>query len=898
MDSENKRSIRRPQGSSSGASGRKINRNSATGDTSGSSTRSTSSPRSGGANSRTGAPRSTKVARSSASSRSGSAARSGKVSRNGGSAPRSGPDRISATPRRGTTQNPEPRQTTGANRGQPPARRPKKQKHIALRILGGLAKFAAACICLGVMAGSVLAVLLSMYVVKITANDAELLDLTNLKLAQTTLEYIEYASFHDENNREWTNIQQIEQSSYLKWAFICVEDNTFYENMGVNVKRTVAAAVNEVSRRVGMPLFSSRQGASTITQQLIKNISGDDETDIGRKVREIFRAIGLNNRYDKNTILEAYMNTVSLTGTIAGVQAGAQEYFGVQNLADLSPAECASIAAVTKNPTGYNPYTNPEAHLARRNWILLLMNRQDKLSDSAYEEAIAQPLSLVEAKEQDVVTKTSRNSYFTDAVYTTLARQLVSEKGYTDAEARNLIYNGGLRIYGTVNPFIQSEMEKLMLNANDETYKAYWRDQEYVLPEGLDLSTVEDVVLNEDGSYKTEERKDGKTYYFRKVRIQAAMVTMNYEGEVLALVGGLGEKTSDLVLNRALLDGPGQSPRQTGSTMKAFGAYALGIDSGLINYSTNLVDGPVGKILIDRYAASHPKLKEKLMDLDAPEVLANPEMFRDWPSNYVTSTGHGERSVNVDYAVAQSLNTIAMQVGMLVGKEYIYSFVKDTLGLSHLLEADADYAPIVLGSQAGGINMVELAGAYQMFGNGGEYVTPHLYTRVEYATTGEVILDNTINITHTQAIQPSSAMIMNKLLQGVVGPSGTAGTSIRPAGDMAAAAKTGTTSDNKDYTFVGLTPYYVSSIWWGYDMPYDMTKMGVKNGKPMQKAWKAFMDTIQADLEFKAFPVSEDVVTASFCTASGDLAGANCPGRATGYYTQDNMPNGHCIMHP
>lgn len=852
-----------------------------------------------------------------------SAAQSGRKIQRG---TQNGPDRISATPRRDSaaaqpakttksaaTKKPAAKRTTNKTAGQQSPENqnkqanPKKKRSVVARIFFGLCKFAGICICLGVMVGSVFAVLLSMYAVDLTANDAELLDLTNLKLAQTskliavdpdTGEEVEYASFHDENNREWVSIQEIEQNEYLKWAFICVEDNTFYDNYGVNIKRTIGAAVNEVGGKFGINIYSSRQGASTITQQLIKNVLDDDETSIERKVREIFRAFGLNNRYDKSTILEAYLNTISLTGKNAGVMAGAQEYFGEDNLANLSAAECASIAAITKNPTQYNPYTNPEAHITRRNWILHLMNEQGKLSDAAYQDALNESLNLVEEKEQDVVTKSSKNSYFTDAVFTTLVQQLVDEKGYTEGEARNLIYNGGLRIYVTVDTTVQTALERLMLNTDDQTFPAYWREQEYTLTENTDLSKIENVVINEGGSYKLTEKtnNDGSvtTYYYCDVRIEAAAVVMNYEGQVLGLVGGLGEKTSDLVLNRALLDSGGQTPRAIGSTMKPIGAYALGIDTGLISYSTNLVDGPVGKILKDQYKNSYPNLKDKRLDVTDPVVLQNPDMFRDWPSNYITSTGHGERSVNINYAVAQSLNTVAMQVGMLVGTDYIYSFAKDTLGLNHLTEANVNESDMVLGTAS--VNMVELAGAYQMFGNGGEYVTPHLYTYVEYATTGEVVLDNTVNITHTQAIKPSTAMIMNKLLQGVLGSNGTAGASIYPAGEMAAAAKTGTTSDNKDYTFVGMTPYYVTSMWWGYDMPADMLKQGAKSAKPIQQAWKQLMETLQADLEFKAFPVSEDVVTAAFCNDTGDLANGACPSRTTGYYTHDNMP-GTCTLH-
>ena len=772
-----------------------------------------------------------------------------------------------------------------------------------MRIFKGFMKFVAACICLGVMVGSVLAVLLSLYAVEITANDAELLDLTNLELAQTsqllardhdTGEWVVVEEWHDSNDREWVDLQEIESNPYLKWAFICVEDKDFYEHSGVNFKRTFAAGVNYIATKLGFPIYDSMQGASTLDQQLIKNILGDDDVSVDRKLREIFRALGLDKRYDKDTILEAYLNTVSLSGSIAGVKAGASNYFGIEDLAQLSAAECASIAAITKNPTGYNPYTNPEQHLQRRNWILQLMHEQGKLTDSEYNDAVASPLVLAEEKEAEVVTTSSNNSYFADAVYKMLQQQLQDELGYTAAEAHNLIYNGGLRIYTTMDPYIQEEMEKIMLNA-DDAIPALWHEEEILQSQVPEPSELENIVVNDDGTYKTGTNKKGEPVYYYDARTQAAMLTMDYSGQVLALVGGLGEKTTDLGLNRAVAPEYGGTQRQIGSTMKPLAAYSLGIDSGLIHYSSALPDLGVGKIVKDELQSSYPQYGSKMFENDAPEVLANPGIWKDWPRNY---EGYGEGAlVTVNNAIATSKNTIAVRVGQRVGKDYMYSFAHDTLGMTHLTEADADYAPIVLGSFSEGVSLMELTGAYQMFGNGGEYVTPHLYTIVENAVTGEVLLDNTVNVVHTQAIKPSSAMIMNRLLQGVLAPGGTAGTSIKPAGNMEAAAKTGTTTENNDFTFVGLTPYYVTGVWWGYDLPYDMTDINRKqNAKPIQKAWKQLMDTVQADLEEKSFPVSDDVQTARYCADSGELA-VNCPNTAVGYYTADNMP-GYCTMHP
>ena len=847
---ETNRNSQKPAGSSASGTGRSINRSSAT------------------TNGR-------KITRTPA--------QNGSVHR---AADKNGPARISSSPRRGTAQ---PQQGHGG--------RPRKKKSLGVRMLIGLGKFVAVCVCLGVMGASVLAVMLSLYAVKITANDAELLDLTSLRLAETsrlmvqdrsTGQWAEDVAWHSANNREWVDLQEINSSPYLKWAYICVEDKDFYEHHGVNFKRTISAGVNMVATKLGHPIYDSMQGASTLNQQLIKNILKDDELSVDRKMREIFRAIGLDQRYEKDTILEAYLNTISLTNNMAGVQAGAQGYFNKSDLSELSAAECASIAAITKNPTRYNPYTNPERHLQRRNWILSLMNKQGKLSDVEYEQAKNSPLRLAEEVVEDVVTRTSNNSYFADAVFEQLMDQLQEEKGYSYDEAYNLVYNGGLRIYTTMDPFIQAELEKIMLN-EDEAIPAHWREEEIVLGPKQDPDDIENLVMNEDGTYKTETDEKGNTVHFQKVRIQGSAVVMDYKGQVLALAGGIGRKTKDLQLNRALIE-----TRQTGSTMKPLAAYALGVDSGLINYSTSFPNLPTGMRVADNFKKQFPQYKDLVFDITAPEVLAQPEIFTGWPINY-EGPGTGEM-VCVDQALAKSMNTVAVRVGELVGPEYMYNFATETLGMKGLLPTDADIAPIVLGSQGGGVSMVQLAGAYQMFGNGGEYVTPHLYTTVEVARTGEVIIDNTVNIIHTQAIKPSTAMIMNRLLQGVLLPGGTAN-GMKPAGEMAAAAKTGTTSDFKDFTFVGLTPYYVTSMWWGYDKPYDMSRVKEKSAKPIQKQWKKLMETVQADLEVKEFPVSDDVVQARFCRDSGDLAGPNCPNTGIGYYTQDTVP-APCLLHP
>ncbi len=757
-------------------------------------------------------------------------------------------------------------------------------------------RFCVVCMCLAIMACSVGAVMLSLYVVDVTQHDAELLNLDSngTSLAKTSFiyaqnhdtgEWEEYARLSRDNDRVWVDLDQIPAD--MKWAVIAVEDKDFYTEPGVNFKRTVAAAANLVlTKATGgrLTLFDTLQGASTLEQQLIKNISADDEADVMRKVREIFRAIGLANRYSKDTVLEAYLNTISLTGTLAGVEAGANEYFN-KPIEELSLPECASIAAIIKSPTSYNPITNPEQHLTRRNHVLYLMHQQGHITTEEYEEAKATPLMLAEEEEKEVVATTSRNSYYTDAVINQLKEQFMEEKGYTAEQAMNMIYNGGLRIYAAVDPYLQEQMETVMLNAGDAYFPARWRE----VPEDEVYPGDGQPVYNEDGSRKTDE--DGTPIV--KVRVQASMVTMDYEGRVLAVGGGLGEKTADLVLNRAI-----DSPRQTGSSAKPIAAYCLALENQAIHYSTMVPDRPF-------YAASLEKVpnedyfRRMGWDVNNPPAAATGvlEAWRDWPSNYDGTYDHGTATGSIDPSTVtvatglkKSYNTTAVWVGSFVGVQNMYEFVHDTLQAESLLPSDADYSPIVLGGQTQGVTALELCAAYQIF-NEGKYNTPYFYTEVTN-DLGEIILDNTNNLSTSEALTPETATIMNRLLREVM-VSGTAAGSTPKAGGMEAVGKTGTTTNDKDYTFVGLTPYYVTSVWCGYDTPYDMTETDPSRNDRMstypQKVWKAYMEMIQGDLEPKNFPFSENVVSRSYCTATGDLAGPGCP-TATGYYTQDNMP--------
>lgn len=793
------------------------------------------------------------------------------------------------TPRkiqRGTAVKPAAQSTgkQGTEKVAHAAAKPKKQKkeHTGLR---WFFRIVVTLGCLGLMGCAALAVFTVNYMVEATANDD--LDLDTLTQSMSSIvmvqnpdtgEWYEDVVLKSSNShRLQASLDEIPES--LRWAFICTEDKDFYTEPGFNLKRTIAAAINEYTP---IRLFGSKQGASTLEQQLIKNLYDDDDSSglggITRKLREIFRAWGLARNFSKETVLEAYLNTISFTDTIQGVQTAAFEYFG-KDCMSLNLQECAVIASITKSPTEYNPYTNPENLIARRNLVLYNMYTQGKISEAEYNEAKNAPLVLTEENGDEVVTTRSNYSYFDDALYNQLVKDFMAANGWERKVASNYVYTAGLTIYSTENPFIQKQMEEVMLNVDDKTFPAGWTEEEVA-----ELSERDIPVYEADGvTLKTTTDKDGNPVYYRKVRTQAAMATVDYEGNVLAVVGGVGEKTTDLALNRAT-----DAPRQTGSSMKPLASYALGIEYGLVNWSTMLNDSPLYAkedmiIRNDDYCRKHG-----LRGLSDEALKAYPDAWRDWPKNYGNS--YSMNDIYVWDGLQKSLNTIATRVGDLVGVDAMYYMAHDTLQLSYFVEQDRNYSSLILGGQSYGATPLQMAAAYAIF-NEGKYTVPRFYSKV-YDHDGNLVLE--AETTSYQALTPQGATVMNRLLRNVL-VSGTAGGKTPKAGGMEAVGKTGTASDNKDLWFVGCTPYYCTAVWWGYDNPIDMTssKAVGKNAKTSvcSAAWKELMERIQGNLEYRAFPVAEGVVTRQYCTASGLLATGSCASTATGYYLEDALPD-------
>ena len=575
-------------------------------------------------------------------------------------------------------------------------------------------------------------------------------------------------------------------------------------------------------------MSESTQGGSTLTQQLIKNITDEKSVSgldgVKRKLREIYRALEMEKNYSKEQILEAYLNTFRLGGQVAGIEAAANYYFG-KSASDLTMAESAAIVCITKYPTAYDPYLYPDENHRQRNFVLYNMYDYGMVTEAEYKAAKAESDAMVFDEANKETSSTSQvYTYFTDAVIEQVLEDLQNIKGMTFSEAYNELFQGGLTIYLTVDPFVQKTVEEVAADPE-------------IWPE---------LELDENGEPLQNQ-------------IEGAIVVMDYNGEVKGVAGGIRGKSVSRGLNRATT-----SKRQTGSAMKPLAAYAPGIELKKINYSTLLPDTP------------------------SEEYEGKP-----WPRNF--SRSYSEYPLTVYRGLATSLNTIAVHVINLVGVDFSFDFLTTSLGFTSLVDSRWDESQgkrltdrtksLALGGLTDGCTVLEMTAAYAIFGNSGIYTTPHFYTQIS-DKSGDVLLDKTKYITKSAAISQETAEIMNYLLRGVI----REGTGTRAAfGNMPLCGKSGTSSDNNDFWFIGLNPYYVCGAWMGYDENGEMSPYSIHFD--VQYAFRDVMSTICEDLPEIDFPTTGNLVRAAFCMATGDLATGACPDTRVGYYTRDNMPD-------
>ena len=600
----------------------------------------------------------------------------------------------------------------------------------------------------------------------------------NMEINMTSVIYVqnekgdweEYQRLHGAENRIWVGIDKVPQC--LKDAFIAIEDERFDTHSGVDWKRTAAAVGNKL-----LKFDSSEFGGSTITQQLIKNVTNDKGRNAMRKFREIVRALLIERKLSKTEILEAYLNTIALGNGICGVQVASNYYFN-KDVSELTLTECAALAAITKNPTEYNPESGLEANTARRRTVLDKMLELEKITYEEYDAAYNTPLVLDNSKEDDLEAEI--NSYFVDALIDQVIEDLAEKYNLNTSMASTMFYNGGFKIYATVKPEIQSKMEEVYTDID-----AYFS--------------------------QTKKNDNGET-----VHVQSAMTVMDYSGHIVGIVGGAGEKTTNRGLNRAT-----DSPRQPGSTMKPIGVYALAIDRDIVNYTSSVLDQPIKNYY--EGGKSGPK---------------------EW-------YGYYKGTVSLNYALRKSMNTIPVRLLQEIGIETSYDFLVNKLHCEHLVEADKNLAALALGGTNYGLTTTESAAAFAIFGNQGVYHKPTTYYKIE-RPNGEIVLQ--YDDTGEQVIGRDSATIMNHLLQEVVYGSEGTGHSIAGYSSMKAYAKTGTSSESNDLWMVAGTPYYIGSVWYGFDLQSKVNSGGAA------KICREVMRDVHKDLEKKEFEDSEDVV--------------------------------------
>lgn len=704
-------------------------------------------------------------------------------------------------------------------------KRPKRKRTgskalvVTRQIFGHLARIFVTLFLVGVITGCVVVTAITIYVMNFMETD-EPINLDNVSMAETTIFYANdengvqtevYRMAADENRIEVT-IDQIPQC--LIDAYVCTEDKRFYEHDGVDWIRTVRVTVNALLR-------GGSQGGSTITQQLVKNITKDDDVTPVRKIREIFRAIQLERQYTKDEILEKYLNIIFLGGRNRGVEAASQAYFGC-HVWELTTPQAASLAGMTRSPNSWRPDLYPEKNKDRRNYALRCMYEQDKLTEEEYKKYCAEPVVTVDSSQvtpDPSTTQTAQGvtSYYTDAVIEEVIADLMEANNWSREYASDRLRQGGYRIYMNVDAKLQKIVEEKF----------------------LDWQTFSPNELSPNANDETPE---------------AAFVIMDYEGKVLALVGGKGEKTQSRSFNRATM-----AARSPGSAIKPIAVYAPALEYDLINWSTVLVDSPVMK-----------------------------NNGNDWPKNF---SGKYEGDVTVVYALRKSLNTIPVKLIQQLTPERSVEFMEKKFGITTLVKSGSvnDCVPaLTLGSMSKGIYLEEITAAYAPFGNGGLYYKPATYSRIE-DTNGNVVYDNTS--TKNRALSEDTASIMNRLLrQVVVGESGTG----RRAnmGDMDVVGKTGTSQDYYDRAFVGMTPYYIGGFWTGYDTPAELPESRLYSPDTV---WKTIMTEVHEGLEPRQFELSDDVVSMEFCVESGLAVTSRCTKTETGYYKKNALP-GPCDM--
>ena len=753
-----------------------------------------------------------------------------------------------------------------------------------------------------------------------------------------------------------TNVSYGSLPENLKNAFIAVEDKTFWTHRGFNITRMAGAVIE--AYKTGDKI----SGTSTITQQLARNLYLMDvrtEYSAKRKIIEAYYAVLLEKDLTKEQILEAYLNRISLGFGTCGVEAAAQAYFD-KNVEDLTLSECVALAAITQEPNSYaliktlpsasvgddnadvlyrnNTYAylnNVQASEKRRQMILGLMKEQGLITEQEYQDAMADDLR--DHIDPSVIGESDSNSYFTDFATKEVVGDLMYEFGFSEDRAWDMLFNGGLRIYTTIDvplqEIIENEFEDdknfpgitgLVRDKNGNimkpsggvllySYDNYFdeegnfviRPDEFVKEENGDVLLLRGKRLNfyrtesgglvdftvnfksmyvrEDGALSTisegtvlipakyKDRDDEgnliiqaqffkdfpgffsetdkglsvppKDYTLNQkvIQPQSAMTLIDYEtGEIKAMVGGRST-TGRLLYNRAV------NPRQPGSSIKPISVYGPALQSAADDISGEAPYAP------QPFADFTPEIVFEGRYWTAASVINDQPIFlneKQWPKNWYAGN-RGPASLRT--SIEQSINVNAVKVFSQIGPDRSLAFMKK-LGITTVVETgnvnDINPAAMALGGMSAGISPLEMAGAYGTFANGGRYNKPVAYTKVTNRN-GDILLEHTPE--NAQVMDPGAAFILTDILRttvtnGIAGRAAVKGRTV--------AGKTGTTTDNYDAWFVGLSSGYAASLWIGNDVNIELNEGSVAAAR----LWGKIMALILENSPEKGFPPAPENV--------------------------------------
>ena len=640
--------------------------------------------------------------------------------------------------------------------------------------------------------------------------------------------YPEMQTLYGDENRVWVDLEEIPQN--LIDATVAIEDKRFYDHNGVDWVRTARAALF-------MLTGTDIQGGSTLTQQLIKNLTTEDDVTVKRKIMEIFRALEFEKNYSKDDVLEWYLNYIYLGQRCNGVYTASYKYFG-KHVSQLSLAECASLIGITNNPSKYDPLghlevedketgeiiTSRDFNKQRQELILRMMLEQKYITQEEYDAAVAEELNFDHGK--DVKTNSAIYSWYEDAVIEQVINDLMEAYGWAEEVATSVVFNGGLEIYTCMDPDVQAAVDEVYGNR--------------------------DTLNVNSGSGQA---------------IQSAITVIdNTTGDCVAMAGGIGQKTSSRGWNRAT-----DSIRPPGSSIKPLAVYAPGIELGKITPSSTFEDSPV-----------------KTVD------------GKGWPSN-ATGKYQGTVSVakavreSINTVAVRVLDVVGHQTSFdfMQDKFHITSLV-ESQNIGGKNYSDIGQAQLALGGLTKGMSTFEMAAAYSTFPRQGEYREPRLYTLV-LDRNGDTLLDNTQD-TETVLTQRTT-YYMTKMLQDVVtGPAGATGRNANFSGQDIA-GKTGTTTSRKDLWFAGYTPYYTAVVWTGYD---QQERLPSQLGNPSTTLWNKVMSKVHLSIPYKQFPAPDtgSMKSVQICAVSGNLPNQYCAGHVTtGTFFPEDVPKKTCTVH-